>query len=170
MEKLLQLLSSYNFLNNLMPGAVFYHALTFFCGIEITFTNYIDYLFLYYFLGLVISRVGSVVIKPIMKKFKLIEEAPYEQFVMISKDDKKLDMLSEINNVYRTFLAGCILLAFVSFYKFLSDIWPTITYASAPAAIILLILLFGFSFRKQTKTISERIDAQQKKRNDIGKP
>lgn len=161
MEKLLELISPYNFLNNLMPGAVFFHAVNYFCGATITFANYIDYLFIYYFLGLVISRIGSVVIEPIFDMLKLRKKAPYELFVKVSKEDKKLDALSEINNVYRTFLAGTVLITAVKIVLWLCSISKFIADSSVYIALVSLILLFGFSFRKQTGLIEKRIDAQQ---------
>ena len=61
--------------------------------------------FAYYFMGLVISRIGSLMIEPTLKKVGFLKSADYSKFVLASKTDNKLDVLSETNNMYRTLCA-----------------------------------------------------------------
>jgi hypothetical protein len=57
--------------------------------------NIVVELFLYYFIGLVISRIGSLTIEPAMKKTKFVKFAPYKGFVNACAKDTKVELLSE---------------------------------------------------------------------------
>ena len=63
-ESLLEKLSSYNLLNNLLPGAIFCYLLKTIVNIDIS-NNIVEDLFVYYFIGMIISRIGSIIIEPI---------------------------------------------------------------------------------------------------------
>lgn len=160
MDKLLDKISSYNLLNNLLPGAMVVYLIKFTIGIDITQTSIISDLFIFYFVGMVISRIGSLVIEPICKKIKLVSYSDYKSYIVACNTDNKIETLLETNNTYRTFLAGCffVLLAWAYYkagqqYQLLFDIAPIV-------AIVLLICLFAFSFRKQTSYIKQRVEKQ----------
>ena len=69
MKDLLEKISSYHFFNYLLPGILF--------AVVAQYTTVYDFLqkdiiigaFVYYFIGLVISRVGSLLLEPILKRF-----------------------------------------------------------------------------------------------------
>ena len=102
MKELIDKLSSYNIFNYLLPGTVF-------AGLGDTITSYsliqdniLIALFLYYFIGLIISRIGSLTLEPILKWIKFVKFAPYEDFVKASKLGPKIEIFSEQNNMYRS--------------------------------------------------------------------
>ena len=102
MNALLEKVSSYNIFNYLFPGIVFAvvaDTLTTFSFIQ---EDIILGLFLYYFIGLVISRLGSIVIEPFLKRINFLQHADYTNFIDASKTDNKIELFSEINNMYRT--------------------------------------------------------------------
>jgi hypothetical protein len=105
MSEFIKLLSTYNLFNYLFPGYVFIFYINLFTNYAIPKSNILTEFFLAYFLGLVISRIGSLIIKPILDKFNFIEYADYEKFVKASKLDSKIDLLLEVNNMYRTLIA-----------------------------------------------------------------
>lgn len=72
MNDLLNKLSSYNLFNNLLPGIVFVILLNHFTEFEIKQDNLLLAAFLYYFIGMTISRVSSVVLEPLLKKLKFV--------------------------------------------------------------------------------------------------
>jgi len=85
MKDLLDKLSSYNIFNYLLPGIIFVviaEKLTSFSFIQ---DDIIFGIFLYYFIGLVISRIGSLLIEPSLKKIRFLTFAPYSEFVTASK-------------------------------------------------------------------------------------
>jgi len=64
MKEIIEKLSSYNIFNYLFPGVVFAILATKFTNLNLTFDNLFLGAFAYYFIGLVISRFGSVFIEP----------------------------------------------------------------------------------------------------------
>ena len=73
MNDLLAKLSSYNIFNYLLPGALFVFAVHFLYGWQLKTPNLIVEAFGYYFIGMTISRVGSVIVEPVFKWLKIVE-------------------------------------------------------------------------------------------------
>lgn len=159
MDKISEKLSSYNIFNYLFPGAVFCVIADRYFTIPLLQDSIIEGLFLYYFLGLVISRFGSIVIEPLLKSLRVIKYSDYSDFVKASKADPKVEILSESNNMYRSLLSGVVLLCFIIVTnKIVIDnpsLGDYVKYALFPA----LILVFGISYKKQTDYISKRVSA-----------
>lgn len=161
MKEILDKISSYNLFNYLLPGIIFV-----ILADKITHYSFIQQdliigLFLYYFIGLVISRFGSLVIEPVLRYFSFLPLPDYKEFVVASKKDKKLDLLSEINDTYRTLSSLFILLFLLKLYEniecrsyFLKE-WGVLI------LMVVLLITFLFSYRKQTNYITERIKANK---------
>ena len=110
MKDLIDKLSSYNIFNYLLPGIIFVVFLKEVIGYNFIQDNNLIGAFLYYFIGMVVSRFGSVIIEPLLKYISFIKFKDYKLFVSASKQDSKLELLSEVNNTYRTISATFILL------------------------------------------------------------
>lgn len=160
MEKFLEKLSSYNILNNLFPGAVYCFLMRVICLVDFTSDNIISDILIFYFVGMIISRVGSVVIEPIYKKIRIVSFAEYPKYIEAEKKDAQIAILSETNNTYRTMVALCvvILLSILTIFIFNRLGWDKriIVYI----AIGLLAILFSLSYRKQTKYVKIRVEKQ----------
>jgi hypothetical protein len=157
MNAIFEKLSSYNIFNYLLPGILFVvlaEALTSFSFVQ---KDILLGVFLYYFIGLVISRIGSLVIEPIFKKTKFVRFAEYSDFVSASKNDEKLNLLSETNNMYRTFCSLFFLLILLKVYEHIAGYFQTVGNWNAEILIIGLLIIFCFSYRKQTQYITKRI-------------
>jgi len=163
MKDLLDKLSSYNIFNYLLPGIVFVALAEKLTSLSLIQKDIVVGVFLYYFIGLVISRIGSLIIEPVLKKVKFITFTSYSDFVSASKKDDKLDILSEVNNMYRTFCSLFLLLIVLKCYDFLSKNYPGISEWSSSIIVIGLLLLFLFAYRKQTKYIAKRVNANLNK-------
>jgi hypothetical protein len=156
MDKLLEKLTSYNLFNYLLPGIIFSVLLEKTTSYSIIHKDIIIEAFLAYFLGLVISRISSIVIEPLLKKIKFVKFAEYKDYVLASESDKKIELLSESNNMYRVFISLFFILTTIVLYeKFLQNI--LVGYTSY-IVIIGLLILFLFSYRKQTSYITKRIE------------
>jgi len=156
LEKLLEKLTSYNLFNYLLPGIIFSVLLEETTNYSIIHKDIVVEAFLAYFIGLVISRISSIVIEPLLKKIKFVKFADYNDFVLASKNDKKIELLSESNNMYRVFISLFFILTTVVLYeKFLQDIFVGYT---RYIIIIGLLILFLFSYRKQTGFIVKQIE------------
>jgi len=113
--------------------------------------------FLYYFVGLVVSRFGSLVIEPVLRRTSFIRFAAYKDFVAASKKDDQLNLLSEVNNTYRTLCAVFSLLLIVKVYGLVEGRYPVFKGWDATVLSLLLLVLFLFSYKKQTAYVTKRI-------------
>ena len=110
---------------------------------------------------MVISRVGSDIIEPLLKKIYFVKFSDYKSFVIASKKDDKIELFSMVNNTYRTIIATILLLALTAFYQTIELRFQLSNVFTSFFVIILLFTLFLFSYRKQTQYINRRIDANQ---------
>jgi len=156
-EKLLEKLSTYNLLNNLLPGAIIYLILKQMIGFVDFDTDIITKLFVYYFVGMVVNRIGSIIVGPICKKLKIVKYANYKDYLEAIKVDSEIGILLETNNIYRTFLSGFILVVVVKLYIILGSGFQFLLHNYLMIIVIALVLLFAFSYRKQTSYIRKRV-------------
>ena len=126
MKELLDKISSYNLFNVLLPGILFAVIAKAFTPYLFIQENIIVGAFVYYFIGSVISRFGSLIIEPLLKKIKFLKFADYKDFVSASKEDPKIDILSETNNMYRTFCSMFVLLLLLKLYAFIESVFPVL--------------------------------------------
>lgn len=159
MKELLDKISSYNLFNYLFPGIVFAIILKWVTSYSLLQDNIILGLFVYYFIGLVISRFGSIVIEPCLRKISFLEFADYKEFVAASNKDDKIELFSEVNNMYRTLCSVFVLLILIKAYKHFEMQWILLANLRFYILTIILLLLFLFSYRKQTQYVVKRIKA-----------
>jgi hypothetical protein len=159
LKEILDKLSSYNIFNYLLPGIVFVVMAAKTTHYSFIQSDIVLGAFLYYFIGLVISRIGSLVIEPILKKTSFVKFAEYKNFVAVAKDDPKLEILSEANNSYRTLAAMFLLLIALKIYEKVVSHLPRVEGWNVEILVILLLLMFLFAYRKQTAYITKRIEA-----------
>ena len=162
MKELLAKLSSYNIFNYLVPGAVFAALGERITSYNLVHEDIVVGLFQYYFAGLVISRIGSLVVEPVLKRLRFVTFATYEEYVRVSAIDSKLEELSESNNMYRTFCALFVVLLVLVLSEPLAYHFPSVVRFMRHVLLGSLLVLFLFSYRKQTGYITARIRARGK--------
>ena len=158
MKDFLERITPYNLFNYLLPGTVYALLVT-----QMTRYSFIqDDLFIgafyYYFLGLVISRFGSLIIQPTLEKVGFISVKDYEDYLETKQNDPTISSLSEINNVYRTLISLFVLLLLTKLYEYLEGMFhipPKLITAILP---VVILACFLFAYRKQTKYIAKRIE------------
>jgi len=165
MEEILDKISSYNIFNYLLPGIVFSYILREITTINIIQDDIIIGLFIYYFVGLIVSRIGSTAIEPIFKKIRLLKFADYKDFINASKVDSKINLFSEINNTYRTITSVAFSLLFVKFVLYLFSVLSLSIQLQKIIGVIALFILFAGAYRKQTNYITKRIKAAKGNNN-----
>ena len=163
MKELLEKLSSYNIFNYLLPGIIFVYFADTLTNLHIIQKDIFLGVFLYYFIGLFISRIGSLIIEPFLQKIKFIQFLSYADFVSASKKDKFLEIFSETNNMYRTFCSLFMSLIFLKIYERLSNVLTIIKKSSIELLVIGLLIIFIFSYRKQTQYIKKRIQYSRRR-------
>jgi len=159
MKEIIDKFSSYNLFNYLFPGIVFVisaKALTHYSFIQ---QDIVLGIFLYYFIGLVISRFGSLVIEPLLKWLSFLKFIDYKDFVVASKKDEKVELFSEVNNTYRTLCACFTLLILLKIFESLENKFLLLKDWEAFILTVLLLVVFLFSYKKQTDYIKQRVKA-----------
>ena len=162
MKELLDKVGQYHLFNYLFPGIVFAALMKHFGVHDFLSDNLIVTAFLCYFMGMSISRVGSLIVGPVLRRAGFLKFKPYSEFIMASKTDAKLDVLSQENNTYRTITSMLLLVGLAKGVVWWSTKWAWLAKWEAYIIGVLLIGLFAFAYRKQTQIIAKRIEANQK--------
>ena len=113
MENIIEKIEIYHFINYLLPGTIFVAIFNKICGNEFIDSNVVLAIIEYYFIGLILSRIGSVILQRIFKKAKLIKYAEYNKYIKASEEDNKLEILQREANQYRTYIATFIILLII---------------------------------------------------------
>lgn len=152
-------LSQYSFLTNILPGTVLCIILKYLVGYDLIPDDYYQAGIVFYFVGLVNSRVGSLVIEPILKKVRWVRFVPYRDFLQAEKNDDKLTVLNQENNVFRAYISVMFISMVGYVYKNCSvDLKNFITDESF-VLITTLLVLFLFAYRKQTAFVRKRVES-----------
>lgn len=109
MENLINSISKYQLAINLIPGYIFAILLQRYAHIVLLEGDVLQDAFVSYFVGLVIGRVGSIVVDGLMKSFnKTYRFAPrYYKKIMAEQIDHKIETLDRQCTIYRNCCAGC---------------------------------------------------------------
>lgn len=159
MKDILEKISSYNIFNYLFPGILFVIIAKSTTDYNLIQKDNIIGAFLYYFIGITISRFGSVIIEPILKEAKFLKIRDYKHYVNACKKDSKIELLLEVSNTYRTLLSMIITLFLSKIYNLLSIKFNLDDSISLIIVSFFIFILFLFSYKKQTNFIIKRINA-----------
>ena len=158
MESLIQKITSYNIFNYLLPGVLFVFYIEEVTTYSISGSNLFVMFFVYYFLGLVISRIGSIFLDKILVKIRLIKFSSYEKFISACNNNPRLDFLSEQNNVYRSMSALFLIILVIEIFKSFNISLNLTSSNTFLVSSLFLFLLFILSYRKQTSYINKNIN------------
>ena len=168
MKEVLEKITSYNLFNYLLPGVLFAVILDKLTIYSIHQENIATGAFVYYFAGLMISRFGSLLVEPFLKKIGFLKFAPRKDFITASNIDAKIEILSEGNNMYRTFSAMFILIILLKLYESAGFKFQILSEWIPYIFIVVLLSMFLFSYKKQTAYITNRIEhISSSKYNDV---
>jgi hypothetical protein len=161
MNELLAKVSSYNLFNYLLPGVILAVLARDVLHYPVASLGVITEAFVCYFLGLVVSRFGSLIIEPVLKRTSFVRFANYKDFVAASAKDANLALLSEANNMYRTMCSLFCLVILLKLYMRIEAKFSFLKDWDATVVVVLLLTMFLFSYRKQTAYITKRINANK---------
>lgn len=168
MKDLIDKIGSYNIFNYLIPGVAYAVLISKWENIDLVQDDVLTGAFLYYLIGLIISRLGSLFVKPFLDFVGFVKDEPNEDFVDASEKDSKIDELSEVNNTYRTLIALFLSLIITEGVITLYDYFKLSSDLKWVLSCIWLFVLLLFAYRKQSNFITKRI-RHQKNRNQDGK-
>jgi len=155
MKDIIDRLASYNIFNYLLTGVVFGVHFRYFFEFNLITDSMVINVFLFYFIGMIVSLVGSLIIEPILKKSGVLNIVDHQRYVAASKKDPKIEQLSGVNNIYRSLLSLVILLLLIELYV----VTGLGTRFGLAIAVVAILAILTISYRKQTNFISERVAA-----------
>lgn len=155
--QLLDKISPYQVFCNFLPGFLVVNGFCYLSSVALCTHNFFETCIIYYFFGVVVSRIGSVVIEAIFRRFKWIEYAPYNDYLTSLAKDSSLADLSRESNMYRSLLTGSVIVLVIHVANRLYPInWCSGKCFAAFLAV--LVLLFSLAWIKQVRYIKKRID------------
>lgn len=148
MAELFKTISNYHFFNYLFPGAIGTYYFEQIYNYSLEKSNIIILCCIYYLVGLLISRVGSLVIFPILKYW--LHFQPYDKYLCASKKDPAIVGMSTIANMYRTLIALALIM---SIFEIIHN---------GIKHPLFILFIFGFillvaSYIKQTRLVVKRV-------------
>ena len=187
-KNVIEKVSSYHIFNYFFPGIIFCWLIDKVTRVSISTGEVWKDIFIYYFVGMTISRIGSIYIEAALRSVKIpnkdrkkepfLNFIPYGDYITASKKDGFIKTLNEMNNTYRTLLTVFIVatgvkLYAIFFYDMVQGFGDTGNSVSLLILFLLTIILFVNSYRKQTDYIKKRVEKalsnQEKYYNDGGK-
>lgn len=172
-NNVIEKLSSYKIFNNLFPGIIFCAITGKITRINIATGSVWENLFIYYFVGMILSRVGSILIERILRSLKVknkktgtkdpyLKFAEYGDYIDACNKDPLISTLNEVNNTYRTLIATMFAIICAKLYdSFLLD-WVNHLGVVANTIVFAIICLLSiwlliYSYKKQTDYIRARV-------------
>lgn len=155
METLIKGLGAYDLFVNLIPGVLWYLFSPDWFQQPFNSANGLELLIICYFFGIVLSRVGSLVIENFLKWRSWIFISDYTSFIKAEEMDEKVSKLERIGNLYRSLASMAIILCLIYTVNNLCGDSPAGWYK--PIVFLALAILFIFSFMKQKRYVAERV-------------
>lgn len=161
MEKIIEKLDSYNLFTNIIPG---YLMLLFnIYYFKLDSLNIIEYIVVAYFIGQTLNRLGSILVGKILLKFTSEGGVPYDKYISACDNDKKINLLLQERNTYRTF---CTLFIVCIIEMTFSKIYKDINISNNVIIFVLLficLIIYSVSYCKYNKYIADRVRISNKK-------
>jgi hypothetical protein len=158
-------LDAYNLFANLVPGAALMYALHYSGFPTPSPDKVVPFLLVSFVTGVTANRLGSLLLDPLLRRWKFLKPKDYPSFLMREKADRKLDALVANSGLYRTFFtAGIIYLAAVTTA-------PLVTPIGGKALLSIFVVggmaVFLFAFRKEDGYIHSRTGTDQEAKASV---
>lgn len=161
MEKIIEKLDNYNIFTNIIPG---YLMLLFNIHyFKLDSLNIVESIIAAYFIGQTLNRLGSILVGKVLLKFSKEEGLPYDKYIYACDNDKKINLLLQERNSYRTF---CTLFVVCIIEIIFSKIYRNINISNSAIVFISLIIclvIYSISYCKYNKYIADRVRISNKK-------
>lgn len=163
LKVIVEKLSQYNILTNILPGTILCIVLTFCIGYNLLVTdNWYLQCVMFYFAGIVNNRFGSLAVEPLLKRLKILKFTSYKDYIKAESKDAKITILSTENNIFRSYISLCVLAILSLIFKILENNIEWIKNCNSEykmmTLLVLLLVIFVFSYRKQTSYVNKRIN------------
>lgn len=163
MDKIIDKLSTYNIFTNLFPGVIYCFLVDKLFGISLIQNDLLVAPFLYYFCGMVISRISSVALEPLLKIIRFVRFSDYKKYVLALAKDEQISILLETSNAYRSVTALLVCVLATGEWVLVVSNFPIIEANANYILLVFLLALFLFAYRKQTQYVVARIEFNEGK-------
>ena len=102
MEKIIDKISNYHIFNYIIPGGLFLILCNNYLNIKIEQDKITYFFFISYFIGIIISRVSSLVTEKILCYIFKIKKENYDNYIAAAKKDENIEVLMQDMNMYRS--------------------------------------------------------------------
>lgn len=157
MDSFVDKISTYNIFNYLFPGVVFLALMSKLTTYNFEFGGIFQTLVVGYFFGLLISRIGSIILEPIFKLIRVTKYENYSDFISASKNDEVISTLSEVANMYRTLCSMTFCLFFAYVYSVINNKHLYTNVIEIIIGLSLIFVLFVLALKKQGEYVTKRI-------------
>lgn len=158
-KELFGMLSKYEIFVNMLPGSMFCVILNRFTVFSIPYDSIIEFLILSYLFGLLIGRIGSLIVEKIFSSIGSwsVKRALYGDYLKV-ETNAKIKTLNEKNTLYRTMIAMFLVLFIIFFSEafFQSYIYEYMNVIKL-VVVLLVLCLFISSYYKQTNYIRKNV-------------
>ncbi len=161
MDKIFEKIEQYDIFNSLIPGVMYTFWVKRLYGKDLGADGVVEYLVVCYLLGIIISRFGSVCVEYILKDMlKFVNYADNSDYIEAEAKDpiKKITKLNMINNMYRSLLAMAVLVGATGLWILITSHCMLLKSCEKVLIVLFLVLLFAFSYRKQTEYVRKRVE------------
>lgn len=163
MNDIIQKISAYDLMNTLIPGGLLTYALQPLGYLDLSTTDVLVEAALAYLLGLIGSRVGSLVLEPLAIKLGLIQH-DYSAYVVAQKRDERLTALTTIANMYRALTGSVLVLGILALGALVPAGHRVGLYLGYGVASFVLLLC---SWLKQDGYVGKRIELYREESNNV---
>lgn len=158
-NQMLDKFSPYQFFCNLLPGVLIVNGFCYVTSTALATENLCETFVIFYFYGVAVSRIASIIVEPGLKRLLKIKFTPYTRYLEALFQDMTLADLMREANMFRALLTCSLILLLVwvlNFIPFMRAHW------SSPDCFILvhalvLIPVFALAYRKQCKIVKLRV-------------
>lgn len=168
MEELAKKISRYNFANFLIPGSLYVLLMAEHLPLSEITKDPLYFLIAAYFAGAVISRFGSVVVRPLLFRIQRLrfDQYTYQDYVAADHSDERISALLEDRNLYRSIIS-LILVSYLSIrYLDLRAAFPNIQEYEMEGFAVALLSVFITAYVRQDSFITKRVLAHMAKRGE----
>lgn len=158
MESFLNKLSDYLVIQTIIPGALIAYISSVLLSVDFLPHNPLYDFFVVFILGLIASRIGSLIIEPLYKKFNFISFRKHSLFIDAEKKDNKITKLLESNNLYCSIIGSLLFLMAEKVFLCLLGRYSWLQKNSFCFITLFLVVLYSVSYKKQSGYIVSRID------------
>lgn len=158
-------LTKYEWLNVLIPGGVAVVLCRVLSLPAFTAENWFERIVVYFIWGEIVSRIGAVIIEPMMKSCGMVRFAKYADYIAYSSKNKdEANHLLGNANLCRTMIALGLVLFFIRIYYMLPVCGHVrcLTFVLKDIALLGWSMLFMAAYCRQVKFIVGRVEEFKK--------